>query len=79
MWKEENSHLHRGFEFRDFIEVFTFMTNVALLAQKMVHPPNWSNVYNMVDIKLFTHKAKDSNTEKDIKLSKGIDKFFNNE
>jgi 4a-hydroxytetrahydrobiopterin dehydratase len=76
MWKEENSQLQRSFEFKDFVAAFAFMTKVAFAAEKMGHHPNWSNVYNKVDIKLFTHEAKDSITEKDVKLSKEIDKIF---
>ncbi len=76
MWKEENNQLKRSFEFKDFVEAFAFMTNVAFVAEKMNHHPNWFNVYNKVDITLFTHDANDSITEKDIKLSKEIDKIF---
>ena len=76
MWKKENNQLHRSFVFKDFVEAFTFMTKVAFAAEKMGHHPNWSNVYNKVDIQLFTHEAKDTITEKDIKLSKEIDKIY---
>jgi 4a-hydroxytetrahydrobiopterin dehydratase len=76
MWKEENNQLQRSFEFKDFVATFAFMTKVAFAAEKMGHHPNWSNVYNKVDIKLFTHEAKVSITEKDVKLSKEIDKIF---
>lgn len=76
MWKEENNQLQRSFEFKDFVAAFTFMTKVAFAAEKMGHHPNWSNVYNKVNIKLFTHEANDSITEKDVKLSKEIDKIF---
>jgi 4a-hydroxytetrahydrobiopterin dehydratase len=76
MWKEENNQLQRSFEFKDFVAGFAFMTKVAFAAEKMGHHPNWSNMYNKVDIKLFTHEAKDSITEKDMKLSKEIDKIF---
>lgn len=79
MWKEENNQLQRSFEFKDFVEAFTFMTKVAFAAEKMGHHPNWSNVYNKVAIQLFTHEANDSITEKDVKLSKEIDKIFNKE
>jgi 4a-hydroxytetrahydrobiopterin dehydratase len=77
MWKEEDNQLTRSFEFKDFVEAFAFMTKVAFAAEKMGHHPNWSNVYNRVVIKLCTHDANDSITEKDIKLSKEIDKIFN--
>jgi 4a-hydroxytetrahydrobiopterin dehydratase len=43
----------------------------------MGHHPNWSNVYNKVDIMLFTHDANDSITDKDVKLSEEIDQIFN--
>ncbi len=79
MWKEENKQLHRSFEFKDFVAAFAFMKKVAFAAEKMGHHPNWSNVYNKVDIKLFTHEANDSITEKDVNLSKEIDKIFNQE
>ena len=78
MWKEENNQLQRSFEFKDFVEAFTFMTQVAFAAEKMNHHPNWTNVYNKVDIKLFTHDAKNTITEKDVKLSKEIDRIFDN-
>jgi len=77
MWKEENKQLKRSFAFKDFVEAFGFMTQVAFVAEKMNHHPTWSNVYNKVDIQLFTHEANDSITDKDIKLSKEIDRIFN--
>jgi 4a-hydroxytetrahydrobiopterin dehydratase len=77
MWKEVNNKLQRSFVFKDFVEAFTFMTKVAFAAEKMGHHPNWSNVYNKVDIMLFTHDANDSITDKDVKLSEEIDKIFN--
>ena len=77
MWKEENNKLKRSFEFKDFVEAFTFMTKVAFVAEKIGHHPNWSNAYNKVEVQLFTHDADDSITEMDIKLSKEIDKIFN--
>jgi 4a-hydroxytetrahydrobiopterin dehydratase len=77
MWKEVNNKLQRSFVFKDFVEAFTFMTKVAFAAEKMGHHPNWSNVYNKVDIMLFTHDANDSITDKDVKLSEEIDQIFN--
>lgn len=79
MWKKENNQLQRSFEFKDFVEAFAFMTKVAFAAEKLGHHPNWSNVYNKVDILLFTHEAENSVTEKDVKLSKVIDKIFKKE
>lgn len=76
MWKEENNQLKCSFEFEDFLEAFAFMTEVAFAAEKMGHHPMWTNVYNKVDFVLFTHDAKDSITEKDIKLSNEIERIF---
>ena len=76
MWKEENNQMRRSFEFKNFVEAFTFMTAVAFAAEKMGHHPSWTNVYNKVDIQLYTHEAKDSVTEKDVKLSKEIDNIY---
>jgi len=76
MWKEENNALVRTFEFSDFVEAWGFMTKVAMLAEKMDHHPNWSNVYNTVEITLSTHDAGNIVTEKDKKLATAIDKLL---
>lgn len=76
MWKEENNELQRSFVFADFSEAFAFMTRVALLAESMNHHPNWSNVYNKVDIHLSTHDAGNTVTEKDKALASAIDKLL---
>lgn len=73
MWKEENNKLSRSFTFSDFSEAFAFMTRVAMLADKMDHHPEWSNVYNRVDIHLSTHDAGDIVTDKDHALADAID------
>jgi len=73
MWTEENDQLSKTFEFSNFVEAFGFMIKVALIAEKMDHHPNWSNVYNKVEIRLNTHDAGDIVTEKDKKLAQAID------
>jgi 4a-hydroxytetrahydrobiopterin dehydratase len=77
MWKEENNKLSRTFEFKNFIEAFAFMTKVALVAEKMNHHPEWTNVYNRVEINLSTHDAGNVVTEKDRKLAGKIDELLN--
>jgi len=76
MWQEKNNTLYRQFTFKDFSEAFAFMTRVALLAESMNHHPNWSNVWNKVEITLSTHDAGDIITDKDRKLAKAIDKLL---
>ena len=73
MWEEKNNTLYRKFQFKDFSQAFAFMTRVALAAEKMDHHPDWSNVYNTVEIRLSTHDAGDVVTDKDRKLAKTID------
>lgn len=73
MWIEKNNTLTREFKFKDFVEAFGFMTQVAIIAEKMDHHPNWSNVYNTVTIHLTTHDEGNIITEKDKALAKAID------
>lgn len=76
MWQEQDNQLIRAFSFADFKAAFSFMTQVALVAEKMDHHPWWSNVYNQVTIKLSTHDAGDVITDKDRALAAEIDKIF---
>ena len=75
-WKEENDKLKKHFEFEDFSEAFAFMTRVAIIAEKHQHHPNWSNVYNKVEIVLSTHDAGNKVTEKDRELAAAIDQLM---
>ncbi|WP_370088195.1 4a-hydroxytetrahydrobiopterin dehydratase [Ekhidna sp.] len=72
-WKEEDNKLKKTFKFKDFVEAFGFMSQVAIIAEKMNHHPNWSNVYNTVSFELNTHDAGDVVTDKDHKLAEAID------
>lgn len=62
----------RKLVFADFNAAFGFMTRVALLADKMDHHPEWSNVYNRVEVLLTTHDAGGV-TELDIRMARFID------
>ncbi len=64
----------RGFSFADFSAAFAFMTRVALAAEKADHHPEWSNVWNKVDIKLNTHSAGGL-TRLDMEMARTIDAF----
>lgn len=73
MWQEKDNSLYQKFEFKDFSEAFSFMTRVALIAEKMNHHPKWTNVWNTVEVWLSTHDAGDVVTDKDRKLADKID------
>jgi len=73
--KKGKNALRRSLEFKDFMEAFSFMTSVALKAEKMNHHPEWFNVYNKVDVVLTTHDAGDV-TEKDEELAKYINSLI---
>lgn len=75
-WKEENNQLSTEIIFSDFKQAFSFMTAVALEAEKLNHHPDWSNVYNKVHIKLSTHDAGNTVTEKDRKLAVLISEIY---
>jgi 4a-hydroxytetrahydrobiopterin dehydratase len=75
MWKEEDNKLKKSFEFSDFVEAFGFMSQVAIIAEKMNHHPFMTNVYNQVSFELSTHDAGDKVTDKDHKLADAIDKL----
>jgi 4a-hydroxytetrahydrobiopterin dehydratase len=72
-WKEDNNTLTKDFEFDSFISAFSFLTRVALIAEKMNHHPEIINTYNRVTLKLSTHDAGNTVTEKDHKLASRID------
>ena len=64
----------KTFTFKDFSEAFGFMTRVALIAEKMDHHPEWSNVYKTVQVTLASHDAGGV-TERDIKLAEAMDRI----
>ncbi len=66
--------IQKSFKFADFTQAWGFMTKVALAAEKADHHPEWSNVYNRVEIVLSTHDAGGL-SDKDVALAKLIDAF----
>jgi 4a-hydroxytetrahydrobiopterin dehydratase len=66
--------IQKTFAFADFNEAFGFMTRAALVAEKMNHHPEWSNVYKRVTVVLTTHEAGGL-TERDIALAEAMDKI----
>ena len=68
----ERDAIVRRFQFAHFAQAFGFMTSVAIIAEKMDHHPEWSNVYNRVEILLTTHDA-DGLSERDARLAEAIE------
>ncbi len=77
MWQETEKQLYKQFEFKNFAEAFTFMEEVAKLAEKRQHHPRWENEWNKVQIWLSTHEAGNKVTDKDHELAEAIDGVFN--
>lgn len=75
-WTETDDALHHEFTFVDFPAAFAFMTQVAFAAEAAGHHPEWTNVYNRVSIRLTTHDAGNTVTEKDHRLAAAIDKIY---
>ncbi|MEQ8625849.1 MAG: 4a-hydroxytetrahydrobiopterin dehydratase [Vicingaceae bacterium] len=75
-WKEENDKLNRTFKFKNFIEAWGFMSQVAILAEKAAHHPEWKNVYNKVEISLTTHDKGNKITDKDRNLAAKINELI---
>jgi len=75
---ETRPSIRRTFQFKDFSEAFGFMTRVALAAETADHHPEWSNVYNRVDVILTTHDAGGV-TAWDVALAKQMNRIFGDE
>lgn len=71
-YDEARDAITRSFTFDDFGEAFAFMTRVALIAEKSDHHPEWSNVWNRVDILLTTHDAGGL-SHRDVAMAEAID------
>lgn len=75
-WDLSENGIQTSFEFENFKEAFTLMTRIAFEAESMDHHPNWTNVYNTLEITLITHAAGGV-TDKDFQLAKAIEKIVN--
>lgn len=70
---EGRDAIQRTFKFQNFVEAFGFMSQSALMAERMDHHPEWTNVYDVVDVTLTTHSAGGV-TDLDIRMAKFMDK-----
>lgn len=75
-WTTKDNALNSEFRFADFTTAFAFMTEVAFAAESAGHHPEWSNVYNRVNIRLTTHDAGNTITDKDHSLAAAITKIY---
>jgi 4a-hydroxytetrahydrobiopterin dehydratase len=73
-WTLENDKLHREYVFKDFVQAFGFMAQVALVAESADHHPEWFNVYKRVVVDLTTHEA-DGITRRDFSLAREMEEL----
>mgnify|MGYP002794301221 CR=1 FL=1 len=70
--KGERDAIHKTFEFKDFVDAFAWMTQVAIWAEKWNHHPEWFNVYKTVEVTLATHDCSGLSMN-DIQLAQKMD------
>ena len=75
-WQAVNNDnaIFKSFKFKDFAQAWAFMSRIATLAEDMNHHPEWSNIYNRVEITLTTHDAGGI-SERDIAMAQKIDEY----
>ncbi len=76
-WSVAGNKLERSFNFKSFIEAFSFMTRVALIAESLNHHPDWTNSYSEVKIKLTSHDLGGL-SNLDLELAKKINEIVSN-
>jgi 4a-hydroxytetrahydrobiopterin dehydratase len=73
-WSLVEGKLHREFKFSNFVRAFSFMSAVALVAEKRDHHPEWKNVYGRVVVDLTTHDAGGV-TQSDLDLARAMNEI----
>jgi len=76
-WCIKEDKLYKKFVFKDFKSAFAFMQKIAITAEQLNHHPEWSNVYNKVEINLITHEAGGISL-RDFELAQAIELNFKN-
>ena len=74
-WQQEGNAIVKTYKFHDFVEAISFMNQVAFHAEKLEHHPEWSNLYNIVQVKLTTHDINGI-TSHDIRLAKRMEQIL---
>lgn len=74
-WEVKDGKLNAQIELENFKEAFTIMTRIAFEAELLAHHPEWTNVYNQLDISITTHDAGGI-TEKDVTLARRINEII---
>ncbi|MDB4384734.1 4a-hydroxytetrahydrobiopterin dehydratase [Opitutaceae bacterium] len=72
-WNRSGDQLHKLFSFPDFKSALAFMVRAGFEAESRDHHPEWTNVYNRVEVRLCTHSAGAKITEKDVNLATAFD------
>lgn len=75
-WKEIDNSLEKSYKFDDFKSAMAFMVAVSYECEAAGHHPEWTNVYDRISVKLNTHDADNTVTEKDRKLAKKMDEVY---
>ena len=76
-WSRKDKFLICEYKFKNFIDALSFMSKIGEKCEAMDHHPKWTNVYNKIEVELFTHD-NDGLTEKDFTLAKEMDNLFKN-
>ena len=75
-WDVVDGALHRRLTFADFAAAFAFMTRVAKIAEEQDHHPDWSKIWNVVEISLRSHDVGGVITERDARLAQRINEVL---
>lgn len=77
-WSCKRDALVKTFKFENFREALAFMVRVGFEAEALNHHPEWTNVYNRVEVRLSTHDAGGKVTAKDVELARRMEKAVSN-
>lgn len=75
LWEQQDQVIKKTFKFKNFNQAFGFMTQTAIICEKMNHHPEWTNMYNKVDISLTTHDTNGI-SQKDFTLAQKIENIY---